>query len=70
MEIVLILVVGLLVFAVGPLAAVLHFLSREIAREQGPGVGLLRLAGGLLVLWIPFAWIVYFVLSRREPPLD
>jgi uncharacterized BrkB/YihY/UPF0761 family membrane protein len=68
MELVLVLVVLLIVFGLGPLLAMLDFLTMELGRGEGSGVGIGRLLASLLLLWIPFAWVVYFVLIRRRPP--
>jgi uncharacterized BrkB/YihY/UPF0761 family membrane protein len=67
-EVVVAAFVILLVFGFGPVMAMLDVLSRELARD-GPGeVDLLRIAKGILVLWIPFAWIYYFLFLRRRAP--
>jgi hypothetical protein len=63
----LLVIVGLiLVFALGPLLAFLDILSRELMSERGLSGS--RLAKGFLVLLIPFAWIVYFAVFRRQRP--
>ena len=53
-------------FALGPLLAFLDILSRELMSERGLSGS--RLAKAFLVLLIPFAWIVYFILFRRQRP--
>ncbi len=68
MEVIVIIVALIIVFALGPVIAMLDFLTIEMSREAGPGVGLGRLLLSLVLLWLPFAWIVYFVVIRRRPP--
>jgi hypothetical protein len=70
MEVLLGILIILALFAFGPVVAMFDLLSRELARE-GPGdIDLRRLAAGMLVLLIPLAWIVYFLVWRRRLPFD
>jgi len=63
----LLVIVGLIVvFALGPLLAFLDILSRELMSDRGLSGS--RLAKGFLVLFIPFAWVVYFLFFRRRAP--
>ena len=70
MEALLIVVALLVVFAVGPFVAMLDVLVQELFQEKGEGVRLGRLGKALVVLFVPFAWIVYFAVFRRRPPFE
>jgi len=67
-EVLLTVVLLLVLFAVGPFVAMLDVLSHELFQEEAEGVRMSRLAKALVVLFVPFAWIVYFVFVRRRPP--
>jgi hypothetical protein len=62
---ILILLIGLIVFGVGPVVAMLDVFMNDLWSDTGiSGRGLLK---GLVVLFVPLAWIVYFLLRRRRP---
>ncbi|CAN5769424.1 hypothetical protein BH24CHL6_BH24CHL6_14410 [soil metagenome] len=69
MEGLLIVVTLLVVFAFGPVVAMLDVLSRELVTPDGRLDGS-RLAKALLVLFVPLAWIVYFAVFRRGRPFE
>ena len=68
MEQALILALALVVFALGPVLAFLDVLSRELM-SGGARLGY-GFAKALAVLFIPFAWLFYFVVIRRRRPFD
>ena len=53
-------------FALGPLLAFLDIISRELVTEAG--VSGSRLLKALFFLFVPFTWVVYFLLFRRTRP--
>jgi hypothetical protein len=68
---VVLIVVGLIVlFALGPVIAMLDLLTRQMEGASAGGVDLRRLAIGMVLLWLPFAWIVYFARRRRAPFIE
>jgi hypothetical protein len=64
MEQVLILAALVVLFALGPVLAFLDVLSRELL-GGAPGFGFVK---AFVVLFVPFAWIVWFVVVRRRRP--
>ncbi|CAN5569215.1 hypothetical protein BH23CHL7_BH23CHL7_22600 [soil metagenome] len=70
MEVVLIVVALIVLFALGPVIAMLDMLTRQMEAASGDGVDLRRLAVGMVVLWLPFAWIVYFARRRNAPFIE
>jgi hypothetical protein len=68
MDALLVVAVLLLLFAIGPFVAMLDVLSRELFSDDGEGVDARRVAKAMLVLFVPLAWIGYFLFFRRRPP--
>ena len=66
MEQALILAVAVVAFALGPVLAFLDVLSRELL-TGGARLGY-GFAKASVVLLVPFAWLVYFVVFRRSRP--
>lgn len=69
MEALLVVVSLLVIFAVGPVMAMLDVLTRELVTPDGQ-LDRSRLIKGMLVLFVPLAWIAYFVFFRRQPPFE
>jgi hypothetical protein len=63
---ILLLLIGLLVFGVGPVVAMLDVFMNDLWSDTG--ISLRGVLKGVLVLVVPLAWIVYFVAIRRRRP--
>ena len=70
MEGLLLVLLLIIVFALGPVLAMLDVLSREVLREDAPGIHVSRLAKAVAVCLVPLAWIPYFLLFRRRLPFS
>ncbi|MDP8903748.1 MAG: hypothetical protein M3N29_00270 [Chloroflexota bacterium] len=66
MEALLVIVLIVIVFALGPVVAFLDILSRELFTESGLSGS--RLLKALFFLFVPLSWIVYFLFIRRRRP--
>lgn len=58
----------LVVFALGPVIAMIDVVSGELAVSDDQSFDSSRLLKGMVVLLVPLAWIFYFVLIRRRLP--
>ncbi|HVM31417.1 MAG TPA: hypothetical protein VM305_11685 [Candidatus Limnocylindrales bacterium] len=66
MEGLLLLLLGVLMFGVGPIVAMLDVFMNDLWSDTG--ISLSGLIKGLLVLVVPLAWVAYFLLIRRRRP--